>query len=228
VISCEHAGKQVPSEYAGLFRGQSKLLSTHRGYDIGIEPVARMLATSLEAPYLAHHVTRLLVDVNRSAHNPSVFSEFSNPLPADEKKRILAHYYQPHRRAVEGLIRKTIQHHTVIHFGLHSFTPELKGQLRDFEIGLLYDPERVREKEFCRRLKQALLLQEPAWRIMMNRPYRGASDGLTTSLRAAFPLRRYLGIEIEINQSLLQKFAMQKKIAACLSAAINLSRQASC
>ena len=36
-----------------------------------------------------------------------------------------------------------------------------------------------------------------------NYPYRGSSDGLTTTLRGLFADPDYLGIEIEVNQALV-------------------------
>ena len=44
-----------------------------------------------------------------------------------------------------------------------------------------------------------------------NDPYRGASDGLTTRLRARFPAGRYRGIELEVNQRLLAGSAARRR-----------------
>jgi hypothetical protein len=39
--------------------------------------------------------------------------------------------------------------------------------------------------------------------VRRNYPYRGTADGFTTYLRRQFSARKYLGIELEVNQSLL-------------------------
>ena len=80
------------------------------------------------------------------------------------------------------------------------------GVVRTADIGLLYDPARWREKAFCSVWRDSLLNLAPAMRIRRNYPYQGRSDGLATSLRRKFP-RRYLGIELEVNQALLTNLA---------------------
>jgi hypothetical protein len=40
-------------------------------------------------------------------------------------------------------------------------------------------------------------------KVHLNRPYRGWTDGLTTSFRAEFPPTRYLGFELEVSQALV-------------------------
>ncbi len=44
LVSCEHAGNQIPAPYQALFANRQSLLTSHRGYDIGILPLARKLA----------------------------------------------------------------------------------------------------------------------------------------------------------------------------------------
>jgi hypothetical protein len=41
--------------------------------------------------------------------------------------------------------------------------------------------------------------------VRRNYPYRGAADGLTTSLRRKLNTPRYLGIEIEVNAGMLRE-----------------------
>ena len=75
-----------------------------------------------------------------------------------------------------------------------------KGKRRDVDIGLLHDPRRPAEAAACRRWRAELARLEPALRIRLNRPYRGWTDGLCTTLRSRFPWGRYAGIELEVNQ----------------------------
>ena len=82
LISCEHGGNRAPPPYRALFAGEEGRLATHRGYDIGILPFARVLARELAAPLHAATVTRLLVDLNRSQRSPSLFSPLTRTLPA--------------------------------------------------------------------------------------------------------------------------------------------------
>jgi predicted N-formylglutamate amidohydrolase len=204
LLSCEHGGNRIPPAYRPLFQGQEKLLCSHRGFDAGALSLARMLASEVNAPLQAAETTRLLVDLNRSLHSASLFSASIRPLPSKEKEQILARYYHPYRQAVSdrigGLIAVGVQ---VVHLSVHSFTPVLHGQVRNTELGLLYDPACNNEKRFCQHWQELLAQRLPNLRVRCNYPYRGTDDGLVKALRALFDPQEYLGIELELNQALL-------------------------
>lgn len=204
ILSCEHGGHRIPAAYRPLFAGKSELLATHRGYDIGILPFTRFLARELEAPLHAAEVSRLLVDLNRSRRSPTLFSEITRQLPAAERAAILRRYYHPYREAVTRSVAEGLRGGRVLHLSVHSFTPELRGVVRQADVGLLYDPTRPAEAEFCRRWQAAIVHLDPALRVRRNYPYRGVSDCLVTTLRRHFGGERYLGVEIEVNQKLPQ------------------------
>jgi predicted N-formylglutamate amidohydrolase len=202
-LSCEHAANDVPQAYRHLFHQQEAVLQTHRGIDIGAADLAHYLSKSLHCEYTHAEVSRLLIDCNRSLSHASCFSEFSNTLSADEKQTLINQYYQPYRERTQAIIEGHIkQGYQVFHLSCHSFTPELNGITRNAGVGFLYDPARHGEKEVAR-LWHGLLDQQTEYRIRMNYPYRGSSDGFTTYLRKQFSEHDYLGMELEINQSLL-------------------------
>ena len=203
-FSCEHGGNEVPPEYQHLFAGRREVLATHRGWDIGVLELSQALAAQLDAPLEAAMVTRLLVDLNRAPHNPrGLFSEFTRELPYPERVRILERYYYPYRRRVEENVRHILRdERDVVHVAVHSFTPELHGEERNADLGLLYDPARPREAEFCSAWQQVLQELAPDLRVRRNYPYRGASDALVTTLRRSLPAERYLGLELEVNQAI--------------------------
>ena len=70
--------------------------------------------------------------------------------------------------------------------------------MRDFDVGLLYDPAREAEVGLAAQWARAMR-SGGSVRVRRNRPYRGTADGLTTTLRRRFG-PRYLGIELELNQ----------------------------
>jgi predicted N-formylglutamate amidohydrolase len=222
ILSCEHGGQQIPPEYAYLFKHTRNILNTHRGYDIGALAVARALEKALAAPLLSSEISRLLVDLNRSLHHRNLFSEFIRPLSAKTRTAILNRFYHPYRQAIEQATSAFIANkRSVIHLSIHSFTPQLGDQIRNNDIGLLYDPARRLERIFCLQLQEQLQNLSDL-RVRRNYPYRGNADGLTTALRRRFPARRYLGIEIEINQALLNGPRNQHQyIASALYRAIS-------
>lgn len=201
VISCEHGGNRIPHTYQSIFRGFESLLHSHRGYDFGALRMAREMARKLDATLFAATTSRLLVDLNRSVRHPTLFSKITRCLPNDTRREILARYYLPYRNRVELAIAEAIRHgNRVIHISSHSFTPELDGQARKADIGLLYDPSRPAERTLCRRWQAALKTKAPGLTVRRNYPYAGKADGFTTYLRRLFPADVYTGIELEINQ----------------------------
>lgn len=206
VFSCEHASCRVPAEWARLFGGRraAAALRTHRGWDPGALSVASALSRRFGAPLHRGSVTRLLVDLNRSPHNPGVFSEFSRTLGKTARQRLLKRYHEVYRKSVSLDIAELVgQHRRVLHVSVHSFTPRLSGRVRRADIGLLYDPARRGEAALCARFKSVLAELDPGLLVRRNYPYRGNADGLTRHLRQEFPAAAYLGVELELNQARL-------------------------
>ena len=201
LVTAEHGGYAVPPAYRELFRDRDALLRSHRGWDPGTLDLARRLASRFEAPLFASDVTRLLVDLNRSAHHPRVFSEVTRPLARPERMALIEGHHRPHRDAVRAAVADAVgEGARVVHLGVHSFTPELHGVTRVPDLALLYDPQRSGERELAAEWTRALAAALPARAIRRNDPYRGNADGLTTALRAIFADADYLGIEVEVNQ----------------------------
>jgi predicted N-formylglutamate amidohydrolase len=204
ILSCEHATAAVPGPYGDLFAGAPHILETHRGYDIGALEVTKAVEELAEGAFYGG-CSRLLIDLNRSLYHPRLFSEFSHGLPEAEKEAIIARWYTPFRDAALQAVKKVLtSRNPLLHLSVHSFTPELDGVMRTNDIGILYDPQRLGEKDLARRLGQAILATDPGLSVRMNTPYHGTSDGHTTALRRHLKDEAYLGIELEINQRLLE------------------------
>lgn len=201
MLSAEHAGRELPPRWAARFAGAEEVLAGHRGWDPGSLDLACSLAERTGAQLLSCTTTRLLADCNRSPDAPTVFSEFTRGLPPRERERILAICHAPHRDAVAAAVDDGLREHgRVLHLAVHSFTPIWKGRSRDVDVGLLHDPRRGPEAELCRRWRRALARRMPELRIRLNRPYRGWTDGLCTTLRTRLGGSVYAGLELEMNQ----------------------------
>lgn len=204
LVTCEHGGNRIPEPYRILFRGWRALLASHHGYDPGALAMARTLAAALEAPLVTSTVSRLLVDLNRSMGHPRVFSRATRAAPAAIRAQIVRRHYQPYREHVERLVRQSVAcGGRVIHISSHSFTPKLDGEVRRADVGLLYHPARRGEAALCAHWKAALAVLAPGLRIRRNYPYAGKGDGLTSYLRLRFSPDAYVGIELEVNQSIV-------------------------
>lgn len=201
ILSCEHAGNRVPARYHHLFAGNHDVLNTHRGFDIGIAPIARQLHKRLDCPLCLYAYTRLLIDVNRT-RKASQFSEFSKVLSDADKQQLIDAYDRPYKNLVKQAVIEQHAYGPVLHWSLHSFTPVLNGQQRNADIGILYDPARSGEAAYAGALQERLR-QKTGLRIRRNYPYSGNADGMTTWLRKEFRQKYYMGIEIEFNQAFL-------------------------
>jgi predicted N-formylglutamate amidohydrolase len=202
LLSCEHGGNEIPKEWRHLFAGIGPTIDTHRGLDIGALDASRAVARNTKAPLFYSKTTRLLVDLNRELRSSTAFSEFTKPLPKAERERLVSEYWKPHRDRVENWVRDHLSSGPIVHIAIHSFTPVFDGLHRPTDIGLLYDPSRAREKDFCGRWRRALIAAEKddEYLVHCNAPYRGVSDSLPTSLRKRIPQSKYLGLEVELNQ----------------------------
>lgn len=211
VLSCEHAVPDIPEIYKELFKAEPGIIYTHEGYDPGAFDLFQSLSEL--ASYTEFQKTgRLLVETNRSLGHPALFSRFTKNLSDNEKKKILKEFYIPYRQRIEEAIRDYIKYgEKVLHLSVHTFTPVLNNEIRNCDIGLLYDPQRKYEKDFCETLKDSIRLQKSEIRVRFNYPYLGKSDGFTTYLRGIFP-EKYLGIEIEVNQSQVRDNVMNPEI----------------
>ncbi len=112
--------------------------------------LARRFSKVFRAPLIASSTSRLLVDLNRSEHHRALYSQITRTLPRDERERILDEHYRPYRDEVfAGVDRLIGMGKHVVHISSHSFVPELDGEVRNADIGLLYDPRRAREAALC-------------------------------------------------------------------------------
>lgn len=200
IVSCEHASGHVPKRYAHAFtsRAAARALSSHRGLDLGALPLARELARACGVPLLAGKLTRLLIDLNRSPGHRASFSPFSLKLESHLRTE-LEELRAAHFATVLERVRTSVG--PAVHVAVHTFTPVLHGKKRNMDVGLLYDPGRRAEVQLAARLDRALSLE--GLKVRRNAPYTGVSNCVPTWLRRQVSPRRYVGLEIELNQAFL-------------------------
>jgi predicted N-formylglutamate amidohydrolase len=208
VVTAEHSSRDVPSDI-DLGVGE-EVLASHVAWDPGAKQVASDLASALVAPLFLGEYTRLVADLNRRAESIEAVPERAFGVlvpgnvglsPAAIAAR-LARYHAPYRNAVEAEVGSWIgRDQNVLHISVHSFTPNFNGTVREVELGILFDPEQPLERSAADSL--GAVLSRLGFDARPNEPYDGRSDGLTTSLRERWPTARYVGIEIEISQALI-------------------------
>ena len=221
ILTCEHAGNEIPEEYRHLFQEEEQLLNSHRGYDPGAFDLFDKLKEQAHSSHFQMK-SRLLVEANRSLHHPQLFSEITRTLAADQKTKILEKYYAPYRKAVEKDIRSlTEAGEKVLHVSVHTFTPELNREVRNADAGFLYDSRRKEEKAFCAQWKDNINTADPKLKLRFNYPYLGKADGFTTYLRKQFK-ENYLGIELEVNQKFVRDGKMDPSLKNNIAAGLRM------
>lgn len=216
---CDHAGRDVPAAYGALGLPQGAF-GRHIAYDIGAAEVTQLLAKDFNAPALLGRYSRLLIDLNRAADDPTLVMPVSDGLiipcnagigEAEVAARI-ARYYAPYHRAIKTQIaaqREAGKAPALI--SVHSFTPVWKGTARPWHMAVLSSPK-------DRRLSDLLLKQlrsQPGLVIGDNEPYSGDLAGDTLDqhgLQEGLPHAL-----IEIRQDLIEDAAGQKKMAGLLA-----------
>lgn len=209
MLTCEHASNKLPAAFKSAV--PAEILKTHRAYDIGALAVFRKLVKFAKPEfYCEGKFSRLFVDLNRTITNKSAFSEYYEQLDKATASKVKAQataYWSEYRAAIENFVESALKSKSktaksepeIVHLGIHSFTPVLNGKVRSTDIGILYDPSRPKECELAQVIKAEIKRLHPEMKVRFNYPYKGSSDGLTTTLRKKFG-QRYVGIEIEINQ----------------------------
>ena len=227
IVGCPHGGNRLPAPYRPLFAGQEPRLRSHQGYDAGALRLARELAAALDAPLFHATVSRLLIDLNRSPRHPGLYSSQTRALPRAIREEIFSGHYLPHRQRVERCVAEAIADGLrVVHIAVHSFTAQLGDEVRDADVGFLYDPSRMPERALCRAWMNALHHRRPALRLRRNYPYIGRSDGFCTWLRRRYAVDDYAGIELEVNQRHVARGSpawrqLRADIAAALASSVH-------
>ena len=149
VFVCDHATNAIPPEFGtlGLTAGD---LVRHIAWDPGALPVARLMASALDATLVESTVSRLVIDCNRPLDAPDLIASTSEttPIPGNaalteaDRARRIALAYDPFHAAIESVVedRLSAGRETWL-VSVHSFTPVYRGVARPWEIGILHDED---------------------------------------------------------------------------------------
>lgn len=205
VLICDHASNHVPAELAGLGLPAAEL-ERHIGWDLGAFAVAERMSALLDAPLVHATVSRLVLDVNREPdHAGSIVRESdgtlipgNTALDAEERARRVATIYEPFHAAIATQIRRFAGVAPWL-VSIHSFTPEMGGVARPWQIGILSGPDR--------RLAEPVLAAcraDPVLCVGDNEPYAPA-DGVyhTLDKAAAVDGRGLPSVMVEIRNDLI-------------------------
>ncbi|MEO1539624.1 MAG: N-formylglutamate amidohydrolase [Pseudomonadota bacterium] len=231
ILICDHASNAVPSEIHGGSLGlPSEDMERHIAYDVGARGVTLKLAELLGAAAVLSTFSRLVIDPNRDADDPTLVRriydgsviEGNRGADAAEVARRKDAYYHPYHRQIDREIDSVAATGAVpIVISIHSFTPRLKGQQqRPWHIGVLWDG-------IDGRLAQPLiasLRSEPDLCIGDNEPYWGKFQGDCVDQHAIAHGLPYVLIELrnDLIASEADQIAWADRLAPHLAALLDL------
>jgi predicted N-formylglutamate amidohydrolase len=209
---CDHASNALPEGGLGL---DPSLLRTHIAYDIGAAAVTRLLAAAYDASAILGGWSRLLIDLNRGADDPTIVMKLSDgsvipgniganrDADAAEVARRVAAYHAPYHAAIDAELDRIGKDAVLV--SMHSFTPSWKGRQRPWEVGVLYDRDESLSAPLMARLGEA------GFTTGDNEPYTGALEGDTLYRHGT--LRGLPHVLIEIRQDLIDTEAAAQAFA---------------
>jgi predicted N-formylglutamate amidohydrolase len=175
IFVCDHASSLLPKPY-GTLGLDASLFNTHIARDIGAAEVTRALAAAFGAPAILARWSRLLVDLNRGADDPTLVAKLSDgaiipgnaSADASEIERRIAEFHVPYHDAIAAVIERSRAHRQVpVLISMHSFTPIWKGKERPWQFGILWDRDSRLAKPLIAALRAA------GFSVGDNEPYSG-------------------------------------------------------
>jgi len=207
LILCDHAANAIPARYGNLGLPRAAL-ERHIAYDIGAAWLTRRLAARLGAPAILSTFSRLLIDANRGANDPTLVMRISDGdlVPGNarideaeiERRRRL--YWAPYREAIAATVAAMLatgEPPAIV--SIHSFTPSWRGHPRPWQAGVLWHGDSRLSLPLL-----AALAEEPdigPAAVGDNEPYAGGLPGDTiNAIATAGGLANAL---IEVRQDLI-------------------------
>lgn len=218
LIICDHASNNVPAKLNKLGLSDD-ILEQHIGIDIGTEQIGRYLSKALDATMVMANYSRLVIDLNRGTDHPTSIPPVSdhitipgnqNITKADRQARI-DEIYHPHHNAIEQAclnIRERGQLPFII--SVHSFTPEMDGFKRPWEIGILWDDDDFVPNNVMKNIAKA----RPDFTVGDNEPYSIKESKLfNNTIERHAVLHGYPYIIPEFRQDITQDTAKAEELA---------------
>ncbi|MCO8122951.1 N-formylglutamate amidohydrolase [Stieleria sp. TO1_6] len=206
LISCETSGTALP-KLAATEAAIAPDENQWRGIDSDsidhcAGELAGRLASMINMPLIRNPFCNALIDVSRSLHHRQLYGALSQDWSDVQKQQLIDLVHTPYRRRIESALQRILQQFTfVIHLSVRTFDSQVSQTPRRGDIGLLYDPSREAEVDFCLDWIDELYDLYPHLRVRRNYPRRGTVDSLHKALRRKFPADQYLGVEVWLNRA---------------------------
>ena len=199
LLVCDHASRRFPMAL-GTMGIDPVARRCHLAIDIGAGALTESIAENIGVTAVLCQYSRLIIDCNRQLMDPGAFLEFGDGvvikgnrnLHAQEKKLREQEIYWPYHGAIDAQIKRLHAPEIApVFVSIHSFTPVLNGESRAFEMGVLWDTDRITAEIFINDFRQA------GYHVGDNEPYSGkALQDFTIDHHAEAIGIPHIGIEI--------------------------------
>lgn len=209
LLLCDHASNALPPGYGRLGLPEAEFVR-HIAYDIGAAIATRTMAAILQAPAVMTTFSRLLIDPNRGADDPTLVMRVSDgaivpgnaTIDAHEVADRVARYWRPYRDRIDATLSAMLATGVApAVVSMHSFTPSMRGTARPWHVGLLWDDDPRLAGPLACALADEPDLQPAALCVGDNEPYDGALPGDTMDTHAT--RRGFANVLIEVRQDLI-------------------------
>jgi len=240
VLTCEHASNELPEGYEwGTSDKHQRLDQKHWGVDLGaynflldlMEAMVNLNSELLAAgsgnsqksgvlSAVSCRASRLLVDCNRPLDSPALMRtlcdgievDLNRDLSKEEIDQRVALIYHPYHDALDTLVSR---HLPKLLLSVHSFNPVYEGQVREVEMGILFDNTAEAQGEILTKL-----LCEAGLMARENDPWSG-KDGLIHGPKShAVKTQNSIPLLIEVRNDLLEDDVWRKQTATKLAVAL--------
>ncbi|RIV87721.1 N-formylglutamate amidohydrolase [Aurantiacibacter zhengii] len=214
----DHAGSAIPASLGDLGLAAEDR-RRHIALDLGVRELGEALGERLQAPFVRQHFSRLVCDCNRHPGDPEWAPAISDGTPIPGNRHLTekdtqarrAAIFEPYHAAIAAALEaRAAKGAPTILVSLHSFTPNMSGEQRPWDIGILHDG---REDAYALDVLKYLRGVEGLC-IGDNQPYE-MDDTDYTVPRHAYPLGLPY-IEVEVRQDHLADEAGIERMAQVL------------
>ena len=221
LITCDHASNHVPGDVNGGDLGlPPSEMGRHIAYDLGARAVTLALAELMDAPAILSRFSRLVIDPNRGADDPTLIMRLydgtlipaNRAIDATEEARRLEAYWRPYHDAYAALAARREDSALC---AIHSFSPKLNGRApRPWQIGVLHAGETALGPALIERLRR-----EPDLCVGDNEPYAGHLPGDAIDQHGLRPGRPNVLIELrhDVIATPEQQHAWARRLAPMLA-----------
>lgn len=200
LLVCDHAGRAIPAALDGLGLPPS-VLGRHIAYDIGAAQLTRRLTRHLDGRAVLAVYSRLVWDCNRAPHDADTCPHLADgqPVPgnvdlgAGDLARRRAEIYQPYHAAIAREVARLVKRGPPpVLISIHSFTPEMAGIKRPWQVGVLWNTD----GRIAQPLMAALGAHPAGLTVGDNEPYSGHLVAYTMEHHAADQGLAHCALEI--------------------------------